>query len=226
MKEVGNFLKLILQENDTIVAAISGGPDSMCLLNILVALKHEYNLKIICAHVNHGLRIESSDEAKFVEQYCQDNNIIFEYKIIEKYKNDKFSEYEARNIRYSFFKQLVKKYHAKYLMTAHHGDDLIETILMRLVRGSNLKGYLGIPIITKCDGYDMIRPLLFVTKDEIVKYLDKNNIKYVIDKSNDSDLYTRNRFRKQMLPSLKKESENVHLKFLEFSEELQSYLDF
>ncbi len=222
MKEVENFLSNLLNVNDTIVVATSGGPDSMCLLSILNKLKNKYNLKLICAHVNHGLRSESESEKKFVENYCVINNIIFEYMKIDSYTNAKFSESEGRKKRYAFFIELMNKYQAKYLMTAHHGDDLIETVMMRIVRGSNLKGYLGISRINN----NIIRPLLTVSKKEILDYLKENNIDYVIDKSNEDENYTRNRYRKHLLPFLKKEDENVHLKFLKYSEELNSYNEY
>ncbi len=222
MKEVEKFLNNLLNINDTIVVATSGGPDSMCLLSILNKLKDKYKLKLICAHVNHGLRSESENEKKFVENYCVINNIIFEYMKIDSYINAKFSESEGRKKRYTFFNELMNKYQAKYLMTAHHGDDLIETVMMRIVRGSNLKGYLGISRINN----NIIRPLLTVSKKEILDYLKENNVEYVIDKSNEDEKYTRNRYRKHLLPFLKSEDENVHLKFLKYSEELNSYNEY
>ena len=191
----------------------------MCLLEILNSLKDKYKLKLICAHVNHGLRSESENEKNFVENYCVINNIIFEYMKIDKYTNNKFSESEGRKKRYNFFNELMTKYQAKYLMTAHHGDDLIETIMMRIVRGSNLKGYAGILQINN----NIVRPLLYVSKKDILDYLREHNIEYVVDKSNDDEKYTRNRYRKQLLPFLKKEDINVHLKFLKYSQELQEY---
>lgn len=221
MKETKFFLEKLFNNNDTIVIACSGGPDSMCLLNLVNSYKEEYNLKIICAHVNHGLRKESEEEKEFVKEYCKKNNIIFEYFKITEYKNNKFSESEARLKRYKFFDNTMLKYNAKYLMTAHHGDDLTETILMRIVRGSNLKGYIGISKILENNNYKIVRPLLNLSKDMIYKYLEENNISYVIDKSNESEKYTRNRYRKHVLPFLKNEDNNVHLKFLKYSEEIE-----
>jgi len=218
-----DFLNKLLTVNDTLVVGISGGPDSMCLLHVLISLREKYKLNIICAHINHGLRIESDEEKIFVEEYCKNNNIIFEYLKIESYENNKFTESDARRKRYAFFEKLIDKYNAKYLMTAHHGDDLMETILMRIVRGSTLSGFIGIPKISENDKYKLVRPLLYLTKEDIYKYLEDNNINYVIDKSNESDKYTRNRYRKQVLPFLKNEDELVHLKFLKYSEELEKY---
>lgn len=228
MKDTLIFLDNLLNVNDSVIIACSGGPDSMCLLNVIKSYKEKYNLNIICAHVNHGLRIESEEEKVFVKKYCESNDIIFEYLKIEKYTNNKFSEEEARRKRYAFFDNLAKKYNAKYLMTAHHGYDLIETILMRITRGSNLKGYAGIPIISKNERYSIVRPLLNLTKEDILKYLECEEIEYVLDKTNQDEKYTRNRFRKHMLPILKNEDEQVHLKFLKYSKELEmakKYID-
>ena len=221
MKEAQEFLNNYLSKNDVIVIGVSGGPDSMCLLNVLNYYQKKLNIKIICAHVNHGLREESKEEAEFVRKYCLKHNCVFEYMKINNYVNNKFSEQEGREKRYNFFIELVKKYHAKYLMTAHHGDDLTETIMMRLVRGSNLKGYIGIPKISEYDGYQLVRPLLYYSKKEILDYLEDNNLEYVIDKSNEDEKYTRNRFRKHVLPLLKIEDNNVQRKFLKYSEELE-----
>jgi len=226
MKDTLDFLRNTLNKYDKVVIACSGGPDSMFLLHVIKTLEKELELKIICAHVNHGLRKESEKEAFFVKEYCDENNIIFEYMKIDKYKNDKFSEEEGRRKRYAFFNEVIKKYNSNILMTAHHGDDLVETTLMRIVRGSNLKGYIGISRIKENSEYKIVRPLLNLTKEDIINYLDNNNIEYVVDKSNESEKYTRNRFRKQLLPFLKKESKDVHLKFLKFSKELEEANNF
>ena len=161
-----------------------------------------------------------------VEWYCKKNKIIFELLEINEYKVKKFNEEDARRRRYKYFEMLIKKYNAKYLLTAHHGDDLIETILMRIVRGSNLSGYIGIKKINENKEYTILRPFLTTTKENIISYNKNTKIEYAIDKSNESLKHTRNRFRKRMLPFLKEENKNVHLKFLKFSEELNSYQQF
>ena len=224
MDKVLDFLinDIKIKENDTIVLGNSGGPDSMFLLTALLKLKEKYNLKIVCAHVNHNVRVESDSEQVFLMNYCNDHDVVFETMKIENYGDDNFHN-QARNIRYNFFEDLVNKYEAKYLMTAHHGDDLTETILMRIVRGSTLKGYSGFDKIVYNDNYTLVRPLIFLTKDYIKEYDDKNNIPYVVDKSNFKEKYTRNRYRLKMLPFLKEEEKNVHEKFLKFSETLEEY---
>ena len=217
-----NYLKKLLSDNDYVVIALSGGPDSMVLCDLLIKLRKEININIVCAHVNHGLRKESEDEKVFVEKYCEGNNIIFEYMKIESYKKG-FNEKEARNIRYEFFDEVVNKYKCKYLLTAHHGDDLIETILMRIGRGSNLKGYSGFSIKSKRHNYELLKPLIYYTKEDIMNYINKNNIPYVVDNSNDKDEYTRNRYRHKVLPFLKEEDRNIHNKYIKFSELLLEY---
>ncbi len=222
MNEVYKFLdSLNIRKSEPLIIGVSYGPDSMFLLNLIKTLYKEN--KIICAHIHHNHRKESDEEARKLEQYCKENNIIFEFMKIEGYTDNKFTEEEARYKRYSFFKTLIEKYNSKYLFTAHHGDDLSETILMRLVRGSNLNGYKGISLISNRDNYNIIRPLLFLTKEQIENYCKEKNIPYAVDNSNLSDEYTRNRFRKNILKYLKKENKNVHKKFLQFSKELESY---
>ena len=221
MKEAYLYLNKLLKDNDKIVIATSGGPDSMALLYLTMQVKK--NIKIICAHVNHNTgRVGQNEEQEYVKNFCKKNNIIFETMKIENYSDDNF-ENEARNKRYEYFDKIIKKYEAKYLLTAHHGDDLMETILMRIVRGSSLKGYAGFMKETQKKNYKVIRPLIEVTKDDILKYNEQNQIKYFIDKTNYDENYTRNRYRKNILPKLKEEDKNVHLKFYKFSKILNEY---
>lgn len=211
MLQAKKLLTQHIKENDVIVIGVSGGPDSMALLSLLNS-----NNKIICAHVNHNVRKESYDEAIMVEKYCNDHNIIFRQMVIDSYNEDNFHN-QARDKRYAFYESLIKEYGAKFLLTAHHGDDLMETILMRIVRGSSLSGYAGFNEIEKRGNYYILRPLIHNTKAEILNYVIKNDIPYAIDASNEKDVYTRNRFRKYILPKLKEENKNVHDKFYDFS---------
>ena len=211
MDLVYSFLEktICLTNKDIIVVGVSAGPDSMALLYVLKELRKKIGFKLIVAHVNHNVRKESFEEETFLKDYCEKEDIVFESMIIEKYGDDNFHN-EARNIRYNFYRSLINKYNANYLMTGHHGDDLIETILMRIVRGSTLKGYSGFSQIVDMKNYKIVRPLIYMTKDEIEKFDLDNNIPYRIDKSNYKDVYTRNRYRKYILPALKKEDKEVH----------------
>lgn len=215
MDKVISYLKKTIKKDDYVVVGVSGGPDSMALLNIVSKVSNH----VICAHVNHNVRIESKDEEVFVKKYCEKLNVIFESVTIEEYNDDNFHQ-SARKFRYNYFEKLIKKYQAKYLLTAHHGDDLIETILMRIARGSTLKGYSGFSKEIDKGKYKIIRPLIELTKDEIIQFDQKNNINYVIDSSNNKDTYTRNRYRKNILPFLKKENPNIVKKFYQYSQTL------
>ena len=136
--------KFIPNEEENIVVGCSAGPDSMALLHYLI---HNTKNKIICCHINHNVRKESKEEEKYLKNYCQKQNIPFEVYKIEKYGENNF-ENEARIKRYNFYEQTLKKYNSHYLFLAHHGDDLIETIIMKINRGSNLEGYAGIKEIS------------------------------------------------------------------------------
>lgn len=212
-----------IKYGDSVVAAVSGGPDSMALLHLLYQVRKATDIEIVCAHVNHNTgRRGQLEEQQYVEKFCRNHNIIFETMTIDDYGDDNF-ENEARTKRYNYFEQIVKEYHAKYLFTAHHGDDLIETILMRIVRGSTLRGYSGFSKIVDRGNYKIVRPFIEITKDEIIEYNKKNKIQYFIDSTNLEDIHTRNRFRKYIVPAFKKEDLNVHKKFYKFSTILLEY---
>lgn len=220
MKNVINYLNEILSDGDVVVLGCSGGPDSMALMDLLLKFRKTKNISIVCAHVNHKVRPQSDEEMVWMEKFCDKNKVLFEKMVINNYGDDNFHN-EARNIRYNFFESLINKYNAKYLMTAHHGDDLMETILMRIVRGSTLGGYAGFSTVVEKENYSIVRPLVYVTKDEVLEYDKKHKIDFVVDKSNFSDKYTRNRYRKVVLPFLKSEDKNVHLKFLKYNKTLE-----
>lgn len=225
MLETFKYLENLLVDGDTVVLGLSGGPDSMCLLDILLKIKK--NINIVAAHINHNIRKESDQEVEFVTKYCKERKVLLETtKFSKKAENKDYTEAELREKRYIYFEKIIKKYNAKYLFTAHHGDDLIETILMRISRGSDLKGYAGFDLVTPKENYCVIKPLIFTTKENIEKYNKKNNIPSVEDLTNKSLKYTRNRYRHNVLPFLKEENPKVHLKYLKYSQELQKYYSF
>ena len=218
-----NIIKNInMLADEYIVIGVSSGPDSMALLHMVIK---NINKNIVCAHINHNVRKSSDEEEKYLKKYCQNNNIIFESMKIKKYTESNF-ENEARTKRYMFYEEILKKYHSQTLLLAHHGDDLIETIIMKIIRGSNLEGYAGIKTYSKLDNYTIVRPLLNLTKKDILIYNKENNIKYFIDDTNRDIKYTRNRIRKNILPILKEEDKDIHLKFLKYSNTLQDYYNY
>jgi len=221
---VKNLLKIIetkkyFNKNETIVLALSGGVDSMVLFDILN--KSTKNLKIIVAHVNHKKRKESDNEYTSIQKLCQDKNIIFEgYEINEELSGNFHNE--ARKKRYNFFKSIASKHNSRKIVLAHHYDDQVETIFMRIIRGSSFSGYQGV-LETRKDGFiNFVRPLIDTKKEDIYEYAVKNNLLYFEDDSNKSDIYTRNRFRNSILPLLREENPQVDDKILQLSEYVSS----
>ena len=217
MKQILNDINF----DNYIVVGVSAGPDSMCLLDLL----EKKTNKIVVCHINHNIRKQSIIEENYLKDYCQKHNLIFESMTIKEYKENNF-ENEARKIRYSFYEEILKKYHSNKLFLAHHGDDLIETILMKIERQSNIEGYAGIKRISKLPNYEIIRPLLVYTKADLIEYNKSHNITYYIDSSNTNTDYTRNWYRHNVLPLLKERDKNIHLKFLKYSKTLQEYNDY
>lgn len=217
-----NINKYKIPPDIPLVVGVSSGPDSMALLHLLSKTKY----KIICTHINHNVRRQSQKEEQYLKEYCKQNNIIFESTTIKEYKENNF-ENEARKYRYKFYEDIMQKYNTNYLFLAHHGDDLIETILMKITRGSNIEGFIGIKEVSinnkENKNYYIIRPLLPYTKEDLINYNKNNDIKYFIDKTNKEDICTRNRYRNKILPLLKKEDQNIHKKFLSYSKILEEY---
>lgn len=213
-----HILDDIIFDNSPIVVGVSSGPDSMCLLDLL----QKKTNKIIVCHINHNVRKESITEEEYLRSYSKEHNLIFEVMTINNYEENNF-ENEARKKRYTFYEEILQKYNANKLFLAHHGDDQIETVLMKIARGSNLEGYAGIKKISNIKNYQIIRPLLEVTKEDIINYNKSHNITYFIDSSNTNINYTRNRYRKNILPLLKEEDKDIHKKFLKYSNTLLEY---
>lgn len=207
-----NNLKL---NNSKLVVAVSTGLDSMGLVFLLSSMRAEYNLKINVAHVNHKVREESKEEEEYIRAFCKANNL--ELDVLELDESVGNFQSFAREKRYSFFHEILKRENADYLLLAHHGIDNIETILMRLIRGSNLRGYGGIYGVVDFYNYKILRPFINLKKADIEAYVKANNIKYFEDRTNKEDIYTRNRIRNNIIPLLFEEDKNVEAKFSEFS---------
>ncbi len=201
-----NKEKNLIEKNDKIIIAMSGGPDSLFLYYLLKKIKREYNLTIYFAHVNHSLRGQDSDnDEQFVINLGKSEKIkTFNQKInLKKFaKENKLSEEEAgREIRYGFFRKIKEKIGANKVALAHNEDDIVETFMFRLIRGTSINGLKSIP--SKREFF--VRPILKYRKDSILNYLDKNKIPYCIDKTNFKDIYTRNKIRLNLIPSIEEE---------------------
>lgn len=225
IEKVNRFIEkheLILKDS-TIIVGVSGGPDSLALLHYL--LHHQKESTIIAAHVDHMFRgKESEEDLLYVKGFCDRYQIPFESIQFDvtsyKKQHGLSSQVAAREVRYQFFDKVMKKHQADYLALGHHGDDQIETILMRLVRGSKGIGYAGMQIQRPFSCGRIIRPFLAVTKAEIEAYCKEYNLMPRLDPSNEKDDYTRNRFRHYVLPFLKQENPAVHAHFLQFNQHL------
>lgn len=203
-----NLLDLMQKQlnNQTIVVCVSTGIDSMVLLDLVRKLK---NVQIVVAHVNHHRREQSNEEQQFIIEFCENNNL--KYYVEELYfkETNNFQE-SARIKRYQFFEKVIRKEQAKYLLTAHHAVDNLETILIRLIKSSSHKGYAGIEKLQKHQDYYIYRPLLNLTKQDIYDYQKANNLKYFNDESNDQNDYLRNRIRHNIIPEMEKENPSLY----------------
>ncbi|WP_066321836.1 tRNA lysidine(34) synthetase TilS [Bacillus sp. FJAT-29814] len=214
-------------ENKKIVVGVSGGPDSLALLHYLNQTKEKRHLTIIVAHVDHMFRgQESFEDALFVKEYCEKIAVPFEMvriNVPEKMKAEgKSSQSAAREARYDFYRKVMERYQAPYLALGHHGDDQMETMLMRFTRGSTGMARAGIPFSRPFGQGTIFRPFLCLTKNEILEYCERHRLTPRIDPSNNKDTYSRNRFRHKVLPFLKNENPLVHEHFQRFGEELQT----
>lgn len=195
----------LINNGDKIVVAVSGGPDSMCLLNVLKNIREKFNLELFVAHINHMIREEADSETEYVKQYCEKNNIKCFVKmanVLEMAKQQKLGTEEmGRIVRYDFFNYVANKVSADKIAIAHTENDNAETVLMNLMRGASLEGLKGIePIRGK-----FIRPLIECSRDEIEAYCEENKLDPKFDKTNNDNIYTRNKIRNLLIPYIKKE---------------------
>ena len=184
-----------LSLDETYIIGVSGGPDSMALLD----MAYNSGLKLVVAHVNYQKRPTAERDMNIVFDYCLNRNIIFEYRLVKQHQGN-FQKW-ARDQRYEFFQSLAHKYPAMGVLVAHHQDDLIETYLLQKQR-KQVPLYWGINDQTIIDDLTIIRPLLDKSKSELIEYCMVNGIQYGDDESNASDTYTRNRIRHQMVDKL------------------------
>ncbi len=195
----------MLKANDRIVAGISGGADSVCLLFVLLEYRKRMPFSLAAVHVNHGIRAEAEQDARYVEMLCRNYDIPFypfTVDVRELAKREKCSEEEAgRNARYRAFAQAAQEFRADKIAVAHNCNDRSETMLFHLFRGSGIKGLCSIRPVRD----DIIRPILCLERREVEAYLNDRGISYCQDATNEKDDYTRNRIRHHILPYAEKE---------------------
>lgn len=219
----------LIQKGDKIVLGLSGGPDSVCLLHVLNRLKKDFNIEIYAAHLNHQIRgIEAQKDALYVSKLCEDMGIIFFVKSINvpKYcENEGLSlEEGARKLRYEMFYEIKDKIKVNKIAIGHNLNDQAETVMMRIMRGTGLKGLKGIDYIRdNC----IIRPILDVERNEIEEYCEAYNLNPRIDKTNLENIYTRNKIRLDLLPYMKDNfNSNVIESIVRMSNSLKSDNDY
>ena len=208
--EVLNTIKKykLIEEQDKIICGVSGGPDSICMLDILRKIKEEKKIdfEIVVVHVNHQIREEANLDEQYVIQYCEKNKIRYYVKRIDvkKYANNKKqgTEEAGREVRYKFFEEIFKKEIANKIAIAHNKNDKVETIIMNVLRGSGISGLKGIePIREK----KYIRPLIETERKDIDKYCEEKKLNPRIDKTNFINDCTRNKIRNIAIPYIKQE---------------------
>jgi len=220
----------MLTKEDLVIAGVSGGADSVCLLLMLLEMKEEIGFEVVAVHINHGLRGADADaDEMFVKQFCKERNVPLEiyFSDVEAVaKERKQSTEEAgREVRRECFEQARIKYNGTKIALAHHQNDNAETFLFRLARGTGLKGLGGMAPVKD----EFVRPLLCMDRSEIEAYLQEQGISYCTDATNESDEYTRNRIRNHTIPYLEAEINSktvAHIsETMEQMRQIQDYLD-
>jgi len=208
---------------------VSGGPDSICMLDILNKLKRELNFNIYVAHINHMIRDEAITEEEYVKEYCKKNDIecfVKRENVLEIAKLSKIGTEEAgRFVRYKFFDEVALKVNANKIATAHNLNDKIETVIMNILRGSSISGLKGIEIKREKN----IRPLIECERHEIEEYCKEKKLNPKYDKSNSENIYTRNKIRNVAIPYIKEEFNpniiNTINRLSKEAEETEKYLN-
>lgn len=209
-----------LSENASVLLAVSGGVDSMVLLDLMVEAQKKWNFFLEVIHINHQLREESVQEKAYLKEYCHLHQLPL---IIETWEKPakKAIETAAREFRYQMFDKHMKLANHHCLMTAHHGDDQMETVLMKVLRGGQLGTYAGIKENQPFSSGQLIRPLLEFSKEQLYQYAAEQQLVYFEDHTNQALDIQRNRLRHLVIPQLKKENPKAMSHFQQFSQQIQ-----
>ncbi len=200
----------MLKKGDRVLAAVSGGADSVCMLHVLHKLRDKLNFKLYCAHLNHGIRGEAAEkDEKFVINLCENLGIkvFVEHADVLKLAEDKKLTVEeaGRQARYEFFSSVCAENKINKTATAHNRNDNAETVLMRILRGTGIEGLKGIAYVRE-DG--IIRPMLNISRTEIEEYCKKNGLSFCTDETNLDNEYTRNKIRNKIIPYIEETLES------------------
>jgi len=220
----------MLEKGTKLLLAVSGGPDSIFLFHALYNLRSRLGVELYIANLDHGIRKDASKaDSRFVEELSRKFSISFVHKRIDPavYKRSKLSKEEiAREKRYEFLISSAKKLDIRTIAMGHTIDDQAETVLMRIIKGASLKGLVGIPAARYEQGIKIIRPLINISKQDIVKYLKDESISYRIDGSNQEDIYLRNKVRNRVLPYLEKYNPRIKHALTNLAQSLREDFEF
>lgn len=211
--------------SDCVIVAVSTGVDSMVLLDLIQRLPATLRPSIIVAHVNHHLRAQSRAEEQFIKKYCQQRQLKLICHHWPRSEHPVWGiEAAARQMRYNFFAQVMEEYHAHIVLTAHHANDLVETMLMKLVRGGQLDQLIGIADQRRFhDGY-LVRPLLPFSKQQLLEYANHHHLKWFEDVTNQDLTIQRNRYRHQIIPTLEQENPQLLSAMWNYHQQLTTIL--
>lgn len=213
-QKIQKILSETLKPKDRILLALSGGPDSIFLFHQL----KDFSQNLFIAHLDHGLHPQSSKIQNWLKTLHEE-----EKSFIKKVNFQKFSEEKGRSERYKFFQKIAEKEKIRFILTAHHADDNLETIIFNLTRGASISGLTGIPKIEN----NLFRPLLTTTKKEIIEYLKAKKITYKNDPSNKKNIFTRNKIRNKIIPLLQEINPSISRTVsenIEPLEEIENYI--
>ena len=231
-KKVLDFIRKnkLVKKGDSVVLGVSGGADSICMLNILAELQKRLGISLYVLHVNHHIRPEGNADADFVRNVC--TKLKIPHRVVNAdvpgiAKHEKISVEEAgRYVRYEEFSNYAYEVGAKKIAVAHNSNDNAETVLMNLARGTGIKGLGGIAPKREMEDangnvLEVIRPILCLSRKEIEQYLKENEIEYVTDATNESTDYTRNKIRLEIMPLLENINDNAMQNITNASNELK-----
>ncbi len=238
VNKVHEYIKSLhmIEKNDRIVVGVSGGADSIALLFLLLKMKESYDLDLFVVHINHGIRMDASQDAEYVRKICDNHNLplyLYETNIMKMAKEEGRTEEEmGRWYRYRCFDDVMRQVNSNKLAVAHHMDDQAETILFHLLRGSRIAGMEGMRPVTdfwyETDEIGMtqkriIRPLLSCRKQELMNWLREQKITWREDSTNTSNEYSRNCIRNQILPIMEEVNAQAVKHIADFAQEMTSY---
>ncbi|MFC1576721.1 tRNA lysidine(34) synthetase TilS [Candidatus Omnitrophota bacterium] len=220
----------MIDPGETVLVCVSGGPDSVFLLLAMMKLRRKLKIKVCACNLDHGLRAkESAGDSRFAIGLARKLGIEILHKKIKLkgVRSERISTEEiARKERYNFYAEAAKKTGARTIATGHTLDDQAETVLMRIIKGSSLKGAAGIPPVRGFGSSRIIRPLIEIQKKDIAGWIKREKIPFRADSTNETDLYFRNIVRRKIIPYLERHNPRLKRSLFNFAQHVREDLDF